>query len=399
MRRHGTAEIGDQLRPDIPPGTHLVNIADALPVRRPVILRLTPVGVGGVGLFDRFVDRRADRLLRLVHLLVEIPLARYAQSARDKTGGGEPEPGSLFLPDFRLADRLGQQGTGDLRIPHRLHRQSVGGAEGDQIFIEHRAQSTIRRCATAEAVDPIDVDLQILLQVFLERRQAERAAQGDDALDARIAMDRAVETDGPLDFGDEVGEHRSHRLEYLPLIFTGGGVALEFLGLGEIKLKTLGERFGEIISTDGDGAKPDGLSVGDDQVGVFRAAVDDHRRTIVQALVVLHAVVDGQRAHLHDLHVHFHIGELLDVGIHQFLAHREDTDFNIRRLGILEKLIAPLDIFQRKGDLLNRFKLHDFRDFFRFHRRQFNEAGKAGLPAGADADDAAFGRMPLRKSG
>ena len=241
--------------------------------------------------------------------------------------------------------------------------------------------------------------MQVLLDVFLKRWQAEGAAEGDDAFDARIAMHRAVETDGALDFRNEIGEDRPHGLEDLPLVFAGGGVAFEFFGLGEIELETLGEGFGEIIPADGDGAEPYGFTIGDDEVGVFGTAVDDHRRAIVQSLVILHAVVDGQGAHLHDLHVHFHIGELLNVGVHQFFAHREDADFHIRRLRILEKLVAPLDIFQREGNLLNGFEFDDFGDFLRFDRGQFDEAREARLPADADADDAALGRMPLGKTG
>ena len=241
--------------------------------------------------------------------------------------------------------------------------------------------------------------MQVLLKIFLQARQAERAAQGDDLFDSRIAMHRRIKPDAALNFGDEVGEDRPHRLENLPGVFAGVGVALEFFGLGEGQLEALDQHFGEIVSADGDRSQPDRFAVGDDQIGVFRAEIDDHRRAL-EAAVVIHRVVDGQRIHLHDLDVEIDIGEMLDdVLVDQLPPHGEDADFDIGRFGRLEKLVAPFDIIQRKGNLLDGFEADDFGNFLGFDGGKLDETGEAGDAADADGGDAALGCMALDEIG
>ena len=53
-------------------------------------------------------------------------------------------------------------------------------------------------------------------------------------------------------------------------------------------------------------------------------------------------------------------------------------------LGVLEELVAPLDVVEREGDLLDRFEPDDLGDLLLFDRRQLDEAGEARLPAHAD---------------
>ncbi len=110
---------------------------------------------------------------------------------------------------------------------------------------------------------------------------------------------------------------------------------------------------------------------------------------------MIHRVVNRQRIHLHDLHVQVDVREVLDVGVDQLAPHREDADFDIRRFGRLEKLVAPFHVIQRKGNLLDGFEPDDLGNFLRLNRRELDEAGEAGDAADADRGDSALGDMPL----
>ena len=141
-------------------------------------------------------------------------------------------------------------------------------------------------------------------------------------------MHRRVETDRALNLGNQIREDRPHRLENLPRVFARRRVALQILGLGEVQLERLHQRIGEIVSANGDRAQPDGFVIADDQVGVLGAKVNDHGCAI-EPFVVVHGVVHGQRAHLHDLDIEVKVGEVLDVLVHQLFAHRKDSDLDI----------------------------------------------------------------------
>src|SRR3954471_5459659 len=66
---------------------------------------------------------------------------------------------------------------------------------------------------------------------------------------------------------------------------------------------------------------------------------------------------------------------------------------------MLEKLVAPFDVVQRKRNLLNGFESHDLGDLLRLHRRKLDEPREAGLSAHAHADKAALHRVPLHEAG
>ncbi len=168
--------------------------------------------------------------------------------------------------------------------------------------------------------------------------------------------------------------------------------------LANLSLNALDQRFGEIVAADRDRAEPDRFALGDDQVGVFGAEVDDHRRAL-DPPVVVHGVVDRQRIHLHDLDVEPGVGEVVDVPVHQLLAHRKDADLDVRRLWFLEELVAPFDVVEREGDLLDRFEADDLGDLLGLNRRQLDEPGEARLPAHADRDAAALDAVPLHEIG
>ena len=162
---------------------------------------------------------------------------------------------------------------------------------------------------------------------------------------------------------------------------------MRLFGLDEIELELLGERLGERVAAHGNVAQPDGFAVGDDQVGIFGTDVD-HHHAAVDALVVVHGVVDRQRIHLHDLDVHVHVGVILDDRPHQVFAHGKDADFDIRRIGVLEELVGPLHVLQGEGNLLDGLEADDFGDFLGFDRRQLDKPGEARLPADAHGKNA-----------
>ena len=165
-------------------------------------------------------------------------------------------------------------------LAHRLQRQAVGADEREHVLVEASAASLRvgRRARRRGVSSRSHVELEVLLEVLLQARQLERAAEGDDLLDARVAVDRGVEADRPLDLRDEVGEHRPHRLEDLPGVLAGGGVALEVLGLLEAELELLTSASVKLLPPIGIERIQTVLAVGDDQVGVLGAEVDDHRR-------------------------------------------------------------------------------------------------------------------------
>src|ERR1019366_1812612 len=64
----------------------------------------------------------------------------------------------------------------------------------------------------------------------------------------------------------------------------------------------------------------------------------------------------------------------------------KDANLNFGGLVVLEKLVAPFDIVQGEGDLLDGFEADDFGDFFGFDRGELDEAGERLLAADTDTD-------------
>src|SRR4029077_19455347 len=113
----------------------------------------------------------------------------------------------------------------------------------------------------------------------------------------------SVEADGALNIGDEVGKDRPHRLKDLSVILAAGGIALQILSLGCRKLKRLHDRLGEAVAADRNRAQPDRTVRSDDEVGVLRADVNNHRRAAGESAVPLNSVVDRERIGLDGLNV------------------------------------------------------------------------------------------------
>ena len=110
---------------------------------------------------------------------------------------------------------------------------------------------------------------------------------------------------------------------------------------------------------------------------------------------MVHRVVHRERVHLDEPDVHGGVGEELQVPVHQVFAHGEDAHLDVRRVGVLEELVAPLHVVQREGDLLDGLEPDDLGDLAPLDGRELDEAGEAGLPAHADGDFPTLGEMAL----
>ncbi len=225
-----------------------------------------------------------------------------------------------------------------------------------------------------------------MLEVFLEVGEFEGVAHADDAFEAAVAVGGVVVADGALNFSDEVGKDRPHRLEDLLLVFAGGGGFFEGFGAVEGLFEGLGEGVREVVAADVDGAEPEPALVHDDKVGVFGPHVDEDG-----ALAVVHAVegggvVDGERGHLDAVDGQSDGAEVGEDLCDELFFHREDADFDIGGFGGLEGVVVPVDLVQREGDLLDGFKLDDLGNFFGFDRGELDEAGEGGGAGDADED-------------
>ena len=64
----------------------------------------------------------------------------------------------------------------------------------------------------------------------------------------------------------------------------------------------------------------------------------------------------------------------------EIAAHGEDAHLDLGAVGLLEELVGPLDLVQRKGNLLDGFKADDLGNFLFLDRRKLDEAGEALCP-------------------
>ena len=110
---------------------------------------------------------------------------------------------------------------------------------------------------------------------------------------------------------------------------------------GEFELERLNQRLGEIVPPDGDRTHPHVFRLGNNQVAVLGADVDDHRGAAFEAVVIMQAVIDGQGVHLNHIHFQADVGKILDGLVDQLAPHRKNSDFHFRRIGRLEKVITP----------------------------------------------------------
>ena len=161
-----------------------------------------------------------------------------------------------------------------------LDAQAVGDGERRQVVLELRRPLDLVAHQLVEPLELLDLVVEVLLEELLQARQLEPVAQPDHLADLGRAVDARVEPDRAVDLAGEVVEHAPHRREDRPRVGGLGRVALEVLGLGEGELQLLGQGPGEVVAADRHVPLPDPGAVGDDQVGVVGADVEQDDRVL-----------------------------------------------------------------------------------------------------------------------
>ena len=272
----------------------------------------------------------------------------------------------------------------------------------------------------AEGLDPLDLEAQALRQVAAQAGQLDGVAQRHDAADLGRPVDVREVADRALQFGQQIVEHRPHRLEHGLGVLGGGGVALQVLGLGEGELQLLGQGLGEVAAAQRHAPLPDAVAVGDHQVGGVGAQRDDHhrlgrvlrivflgRRQVAQ-LVEEHEVVQRQRRELHDVDLDARLLEGLQGAEHGVALHGEQADLGLQGEALFlaaaaHPLVVPDHVVQVEGDLLPGLVADDVGDLLGLDRRQLDEprqarsARKPKSPRGRRAPSCARGTASGRR--
>jgi len=214
----------------------------------------------------------------------------------------------------------------------------------------------------------------------------EGVAHADDLHDLGVAVGRRIEPDGPLQFLDEVGEDRSHRLEDLACVLAGRRRPLQLLSLRKRQLERLHQRLREGVASDLHGARPERIPRGDDQVRVLGADIQEDRRFVREHAVEIGRVVHGQRGRLYRDRLDRRLLEMQQVLANQLPLHGEDPDLQVRKPLLLECLVVPDHLIQVERNLLIGFIPDNVRNPLRRHRRQLGEPGQGMLARDVDHD-------------
>ena len=145
----------------------------------------------------------------------------------------------------------------------------------------------------------------------------------------------------------------------------------------------------------------------DDQVGVIRPDVEEDDRPLQPRpleLVVGHIIVEGDRPHLHDIHLDPRNAKRGDRPVDLVALHGEETNLDRGEIVIIgvfvlvaDLLIGPDDLFEGEGNLLLGLKLDDVRDALLLDRRELDELDQPGLARHRDGDLAALEVVPVEK--
>ncbi len=114
------------------------------------------------------------------------------------------------------------------------------------------------------------------------------------------------------------------------------------------------------------------------------------RRPSLAEQVVGHEVAQGQRRHLHQMHLDADVLEVLQVAVDHVALHGEQADFGldeaVGQLADADLLVVPDDLVEVERDLLLGLEADDVGDLLFLDRRQLDEAGQAALAGHADGD-------------
>ncbi len=147
-------------------------------------------------------------------------------------------------------------------------------------------------------------------------------------------------------------------------------------------LKCVGNGCGEVVSTDWEGSNPTSIALGNHHIRCGGSNVNEYNWVgfIVEFEVVVHGVEERQRTERKD----FRTQADLTIQAKQFgnllPSHRKETDFDLRGILILKYLVIPLNLIDRKWNLLHCLKLDDVGDLFGLDRRQLGESHQGRVP-------------------
>jgi hypothetical protein len=116
-------------------------------------------------------------------------------------------------------------------------------------------------------------------------------------------------------------------------------------------------------------------------VDVVPIVQDDRARRLLGELQVEgHGVVGRDRGERHE------VRDDPDILVHRQPLHdplardREDADLDVGGIGLLERLVVPLDLVDGEGDLLHRLELDDVRDLLGVHGGSLAKRANAEWP-------------------
>ena len=320
---------------------------------------------------------------------------------------GRQGPG-LFGPDQPNLLDLGGEKVGAQAAPvQTLRGQAVGDGERSQVVLEDRLAHDLVAHHPGEPFELLDLVAEVLLKELLQAGELEPVAQADHPGDLRLSVDAGVEPDRAVHLAGEVVEHPTHGREDRSRVGGFRGVPLQVLGLGEGELQFLREGSGEVVAADRHVPLPDSGAVGDDEVGVVRADVEQDDRVLASRtfqLVEGDEVIEGDRPHLNNVHLDPGGPERQDGPVDLVALHGEKTDLGHREIFVApllvvvaDLLVGPDDFLKREGNLLSGFELHDVGDSLLLDRRQLDELHQARLAGNGDRHLAPFQVVPFEE--
>ena len=255
-----------------------------------------------------------------------------------------------------------------------------------------------------ELVDTDHFHIETLSQVSPQAGHLHRVAKPDHLFELRMAVNTRVVTNGSLNFGQQIVEDRSHRLEELLGIFRLGRMALQVLGLREGKLQFLGQRLGKVVATQRDATLPNAEAVGDNQVGRIGTEREDNRRgrrivrhVFLDRRKIIHlieekVVVKCKRGKLDEINFDTDFVERFERTVDLIPLHGEQADlgFENETLGLAataHALVVPDDVVQIERDLLLRFIFDNVGDLLRLDWRKLDETRETILSRYGDRDN------------
>ena len=216
----------------------------------------------------------------------------------------------------------------------------------------------------------------------------------DDRANGGATMGVGEEAERSLHFADELRQNRTQRTQDLRQVRGLRRVPFQVFGFSERELHFLRQRPCEVAAAEGNRALPNDLAaVGDDEVRAIRADVQHDRAaflatwdfvipfddrvpfdatgTALTQQLVGRKVGQCERRHLNIVNFRFHALVVAEVLVDDVPFHGEQTDFGLHRkaanrFATTDFLEVPDDFFERKRDLLFRFKLHNVRSSSQF---------------------------------